>query len=190
MLVASAAQRVHSRRDCGKIAFEIPILSGHAGRWSSALVPQACTKLPRMRPYGSMSKFVRFIYTPFCTITEWRERTETRAVARGHLSILDFIAAHCLVSAKHLYERLAGLSYDKQPVEAMTFPGICLIKSFAFGRKTFIRKYFRINCLSGSLCGTFSLYRHLGEKKFRLNGCWAPAAKSKRKNSIYAERLA
>ena len=28
MLVASAAQGVHSRRDCGKIAFEIPILSG------------------------------------------------------------------------------------------------------------------------------------------------------------------
>lgn len=26
MLVASAAQGVHSRRDCGKIAFEIPIL--------------------------------------------------------------------------------------------------------------------------------------------------------------------
>src|SRR5262249_5536867 len=32
MLVASAAQGVHSRRDCGKIAFEIPILPAWAHR--------------------------------------------------------------------------------------------------------------------------------------------------------------
>src|SRR5262249_62224932 len=32
MLVASAAQGVHSRRDCGKIAFEIPILYRFTGR--------------------------------------------------------------------------------------------------------------------------------------------------------------
>jgi hypothetical protein len=42
---------------------------------------------------------------------------------------------------------LAGLCYDTPSVEAMTFPGICLIKSLALGHTSFIRKNFRINSL-------------------------------------------